>query len=53
MDETHFDFWNTLEFSRNNSGPFSSFNRVSSNVDGALGVWGGYAVGYYEDVVPF
>lgn len=52
IDEAHFDFWNTLEFSRNNSGPFSSFNRVSSNVDGALGVWGGYAVGYYEDVVP-
>jgi hypothetical protein len=53
LDEAHFDFWNTLEFSRNNSGPFSSFNRVSSNVDGALGIWGGYAVGYYEDMVPF
>ena len=53
IDEAHFDFWNTLEFSRNNSGPFSSFNRVSSNVDGALGIWGGYAVGFYEDVVPF
>lgn len=53
LDEAHFDFWNTLEFSRNNSGPFSSFNRVTSNVDGALGVWGGYAVGVYEDIVPF
>ncbi|MFT4535043.1 MAG: hypothetical protein ACJA1A_001583 [Saprospiraceae bacterium] len=53
IDEAHFDFWNTLEFSRNNTGPFGSFNRVTSNVDGALGVWGGYAVGYYEDVVPF
>jgi len=53
IDEAHYDFWNTLEFSRNNSGPFSAFNRVTSNVDGALGVWGGYAVGFYEDVVPF
>lgn len=52
IDEAHFDFWNTLEFSRNNSGPFSSFNRVSSNVDGALGVWGGYAIGFFEDLVP-
>lgn len=52
IDEAHFEFWNTLEFSRNNSGPFSSYNRVTSNVDGALGVWGGYAVGYYEEFVP-
>jgi len=53
IDEAHFNFWNTLEFSRNNAGPFSSYNRVTSNVDGALGVWGGYAVGFYEEVVPF
>lgn len=52
IDEAHFEFWNTLEFSRNNSGPFSSYNRVSSNVNGALGIWGGYAVGYYEEFVP-
>lgn len=51
IDEAHFDFWNTIEFSRNNGGPFSSFNRVSSNVDGALGIWGGYAVGFYEEFV--
>ena len=53
IDEAHFEFWNTLEFSRNNSGPFSSYNRVTSNVDGALGIWGGYSVGYYEEFVPF
>jgi len=53
IDEPHFEFWNTLEFSHNNSGPFSSYNRVSSNVDGALGIWGGYAVKYYEEFVPF
>lgn len=52
IDEPHFEFWNTLEFSRNNAGPFSSYNRVSSNVNGALGIWGGYAVGYYDEFVP-
>jgi hypothetical protein len=52
IDEAHFEFWSTLEFSRNNAGPFSSYNRVSSNVNGALGVWGGYAVGHYEELVP-
>lgn len=53
IDEAHFEFWNTLEFSRNNSGPFSSYNRVSSNVEGALGIWGGYAIRYYEEFVPY
>jgi len=53
IDKAHFDFWNTLEFSRNNSGPFSAFNRVTSNVDGALGIWGGYSVEFYDEVVPF
>lgn len=52
IDEPHYEFWNTIEFSRNNSGPFSSYTRVASNVDGALGIWGGYAVGYYEEFVP-
>jgi len=52
IDEAHFEFWNTLEFSRNNSGPFSSYNRVTSNVDGALGIWGGAAVEFYEEFVP-
>lgn len=52
IDAPHFEFWNTLEFSRNNSGPFSSYNRVSSNVEGALGIWGGSAVRYYDEFVP-
>jgi hypothetical protein len=47
MDQSLFDFWNTLEFSINNQGPFSTYTRVKSNVKGALGVWGGlYAKNY-------
>ncbi len=53
IDEAHFEFWTTLEFARNNAGPFSSISRVTSNVDGALGVWGGYAIGIYSEIVPF
>lgn len=53
LDEHHFNFWTTLEFNRNSAGPFSSYTRVSSNVNGALGVWGGYSVGVYESFVPF
>jgi hypothetical protein len=47
MDQSLFDFWNTLDFSVNNQGPFSTYTRVKTNVKGALGVWGGlYAKNY-------
>ncbi len=44
IDQKHYDFWNTLEFNTASDGPFSSFTKVQSNVDGGLGVWGGYGV---------
>jgi len=52
IDEDHFDFWNTYEFNLNNQGPFSSYTRVSSNISGALGVWGGYSSSEYVLYVP-
>lgn len=51
LDEAHFDFWQTRDFNANNVGPFASYTRVSSNVDGALGNWGGYYEYLYELVV--
>lgn len=51
IDEANFNFWNTLEFNAINQGPFSSYTRVASNVDGGLGIWGGYAAYYYPLVV--
>lgn len=51
IDEAHFNFWNTLEFNAINQGPFSSYTRIQSNINGGLGIWGGYAVSYYEKVV--
>ncbi len=53
IDEAHFDFWNTLEFSNANEGPFSSYTRLKSNINGGLGIWGGYSVSYYTRVVAY
>lgn len=42
IDESHFSFWNTLEFNRGNQGPFSTYTTINSNIQGGLGNWGGY-----------
>lgn len=52
IDKAHFDFWNTLEFNSNNGGPFASYTKVKHNIVGGLGIWGGYASGFYDAVVP-
>ena len=51
LDETHYNFWLTLEFNAISQGPFSSYTIVDSNIEGGIGIWGGYAVGVYEAVV--
>ncbi|HUR31555.1 MAG TPA: DUF4249 domain-containing protein [Saprospiraceae bacterium] len=53
VDEAYFDFWNTLEFSNANQGPFSSYTRLQSNINGGLGIWGGLSVSYYTRVVEY
>lgn len=53
IDEAHYDFWNTLEFSNANQGPFSSYTRLQSNIKGGLGIWGGYSVSYYTGIVTY
>ncbi len=52
LDEAHYQFWSTLEFNSGSEGPFASFTRVESNINGGLGVWGGYAASYHELIVP-
>lgn len=52
LDRAHYDFWNTFEFNLNSQGPFSSYTRVSSNVSGALGIWGAYSSTIYTLEVP-
>ena len=47
LDRAHFDFWNTLEFNAANQGPFSSYTRVADNIEGGIGIWGGYSNSIY------
>lgn len=43
IDEAHYDFWSTLEFDRSQTGnPFSRPTEIKSNINGGLGIWGGY-----------
>ncbi|HMZ73028.1 MAG TPA: DUF4249 domain-containing protein [Saprospiraceae bacterium] len=51
IDKSHFDFWSTLEFNKNNQGPFSSYTRTKTNINGGLGIWGGYYVNIYKLIV--
>ncbi len=51
LDLDHYNFWNTLEFNAINEGPFSSYTRIDSNIEGGLGIWGGYSVSFYELIV--
>jgi len=44
IDHDHYQFWRTLEDQRNHSGPFSSPVYISDNIEGGLGIWGGYGV---------
>lgn len=48
IDQSHFDFWNTLEFNKGNQGPFSSYTTINSNIKGGLGIWGGYSTRNYK-----
>lgn len=52
LDKDHFDFWTTRDFSANSGGPFSSYTRIAGNVDGALGIWGGYSFSQYHLFCP-
>ncbi len=43
IDKPHYDFWRSLEANRQSQGnPFSSTIFIKSNINGGLGIWGGY-----------
>lgn len=47
IDRSHFEFWRTEESQVNSNGnPFGSPQPVHSNIEGGLGVWGGYSTSY-------
>ncbi len=43
LDYNHFRFWQTLENNTGGQGPFGTYTRVQSNINGGLGIWGGIA----------
>lgn len=51
IDEAHYKFWSTLEFNAVNQGPFSSYTRIETNIEGGIGIWGGLSAEYYTRVV--
>ena len=54
VDQRTYKFWRSIERMQDASGnPFSEPMNLSSNIDGALGIWGGYGVSYYYiPIVP-
>ena len=54
VDQRTYKFWRSAERMQNASGnPFSEPMNLYSNIDGALGIWGGYGVSYYYiPIVP-
>ena len=47
IDQDHYQFWETWEYALGSAGnPFSGPSYVKSNVNGGLGIWGGYGVTY-------
>lgn len=52
LDKAHFDFWNTRDNASSSGGPFSSYTRIISNIDGGIGIWGGYSVELYRLYCP-
>lgn len=51
IDQEHFDFWESFQFS-NSQGPFSSYIRAKDNIDGGIGIWGGYNCQVVDLIVP-
>ncbi len=53
INEDHYQFWRTVENEKGNLGsPFGSFTIIASNVEGAVGIWGGYASSSISYIIP-
>ncbi len=52
IDEAHYQFWSTLEYNTSSDGPFTSFTKVATNIEGGIGIWGGYGSSEHIIIVP-
>lgn len=47
IDQPHFLFWESFEIAAfNNGNPFAAPATIKTNIEGGLGIWGGYGVTY-------
>jgi hypothetical protein len=52
IDLPHYRFWYSLESEQNSNGsPIGTPNITQSNIEGGLGIWGGYGVTYHRIIV--
>ena len=52
LDYAHFRFWQTLEYNTGSQGPFGTYTRIESNINGGLGIWGGISYNDYTIIIP-
>ncbi len=53
IDIMHYQFWASLEAERSSNGnPVASPVAIQGNINGGLGIWGGYGSTYYKIIVP-
>lgn len=52
IDYEHFRFWQTMEYNSGSQGPFGTYTRIESNINGGLGIWGGISYDDYTIVIP-
>lgn len=47
IDQPHFQFWQSFEVAAfNSANPFAAPSTIKTNIEGGLGVWGGYSPSY-------
>lgn len=47
IDRNHFEFWRSFETQISNNGnPFASPTPIQSNIQGGIGIWGGYGLSF-------
>ncbi|MDX5423295.1 MAG: DUF4249 domain-containing protein [Hymenobacteraceae bacterium] len=52
IDLPHYRFWFSLESEQNSNGsPIGSPNTTRSNINGGMGIWGGYGVTYHTIII--
>ena len=52
IDYEHFRFWKTTEYNTGSQGPFGTYTRIESNIEGGLGIFGGISYNDYTIIIP-